>query len=291
MVYLLIPLLSLFSSTKAIVQGRFAKEYTKTTLGAILFNGAVFLVCILWTSPSLFRGGDAFFFLMAFLYGLSSFFFQFFYLQSFRLGSLPITVLIVSTALIMPVGFSAIVYDEPFGVKEIAGLVLILASFVLNAQTSSSEENAEKKKLSFRWIVFVALTFLFNGSGSIIQKIYTENVAEPETFTFVSYAYLFAAAISLIAFLLFGKKAQGEERFGKKAMLAALGVGSALCAFQVVNMYATAKIDATVLLPAYNGGIAVFVTTASLLIFKEKLTKRQITSAALSLAATILLVL
>lgn len=291
MPYLLIPLLSLCASAKVLIQSRFAKGHTKTAANALLYNGIVFLIVLLWTCPSLFQGGGFFFFLTAWLYGLFSVLFQFFYLQAFQRGSTPITVLIVSTAMIVSVVFSAIAYGESFGAQEIIGSILILVTFVLNAQSAKNEKE-EKKSVTWQWLLCAVLAFIFNAAASIVQKIYTKNVSDPMASAFVSHAYLFAAVFSFLLYFCFRcKRDRAEEKFEKKALLSALGVGSALCAFQVVNVYATAMIDATVLQPAYNGGLAVFVTLFSVLLYKEKMTKLQWLSAGLSLFATILVVL
>ena len=290
MEYLLIPLLGVLAASKSVVQSRFAKGHTKTTANGVFFVAFVFLTCALLTIPSLFQGSvNGKFLLLSAIYGVTCLLFQFAYLQAFRYGSTPVSVLIATTAMVGPVVFSAIAYGEPFGAKEIIGLILILSTFVLNTQF---KQDGEKKKTGLLWIVFISLTFLGNAGAMIVQKIFVKQMGAANTPTFVCYSYLIGTVLAFpLAFLLRHNSKEEKEPVKKPLLIAAFAVGAMLCVFQIVNNYALSKISATILIPTYNCITSLFVALATALLFKEKMTKKQILSAVLSVGAILLMVL
>ena len=71
-------------------------------------------------------------------------------------------------------------------------------------------------------------------------------------------------------------------------MLTAI-VGILLGSFQSLYTYASSIIDGTLLFPAYNGGATLLVTLSGVILFREKLSKRQLLGVLTGAAAIILM--
>ena len=65
-------------------------------------------------------------------------------------------------------------------------------------------------------------------------------------------------------------------------------VGVFLSLFQWFFAYAQQIVEATLLLPLYNGTAIVVMTTIGILLFKEKLTRRRFAATAIGIAAIII---
>ncbi len=270
MQYLLILPLCLLAVSKVTIQSRFSKDYIRKPVDAILFNTLIFAACALPSLPSLLQGIAPSTWIWGGAFGLFSVLFQLFYCFALRYGSVSITVLIVNCSMIIPVCVSAFLFREPLTTYHIIGIVLILITFLLNTEKSSS------RFFSMKWFVFLLGAFFANSGGTVIQKLFTKYTASTDNSAFVAAAYLFAAVVSIgIALILRSRKQYCSFSFTPRVWITALSIGVILFLFQILNTYTMTQIDGTILFPVYNGGTALLATCSGCILFHEKLSPRQ----------------
>ncbi len=208
-------------------------------------------------------------------------------------GPMSVTSVIGNSSVILPVLFSAVMWHEPV-LRQIPGIVLLLATFVLSASGSGEKD---KKRVNIKWLVFVLIYFVSNGVTAIIQKLYKISAPDSDGNGFMAVAYATAAIVTLVAFAV-KYRAEAKAIPGKKpekikllplalVMTVIAGLGS--FAGNGVLMSLSTKIPAAVLYPILNGGLCVTVSLTSILVFREKLTLKKALTIAVGLAAVVAL--
>ena len=284
MEYLLIPLTCILASTKILIQSKFAKDKTKTPLDAIFFNGIIFLTgaAVLWlvldvrlTPAALIAGLTV---------GLINLSYQLCFVSAFSHGPIALTSLISNISMVVPVVFSAIAYGEPLTLNRILGILVTIAALYFSTAVPKGG------KLNVKWIVFTALAFLANCGSNIGIKVYLKSFAVGDSSSFVAVHFTASALFSLLVFaLLTAKGNRCTYPINKTVFFTAGIIGIVLGVFNLIYAHAMSVLDATLLLPLYNGGTTLLVTLGTALLFKERLTKRQYIGIALGLVAIVLM--
>jgi uncharacterized membrane protein len=284
MEYILILILCVLATTKAMIQSRFAKGMIRGAADAILFNGLIFVTATLTSSASLLGGVDGTTLVAGCINGLACVCFQLAYIEAFRAGPVSITVLIVNSSMLVQILFSWLFYNEEMSVTRIIGIVLICGVLYFAADIVKGD------RVRLRWILLSAVAFLMNNVLSLTTKIYTNSFSSTNQSAFVTVSYLSAAVFSVLILVFF--QARGENCIGKmnrKFIGTAAAAGVVLGLFQLTYTYSNRVVEGTLLFPMYNGGSTLLITLASTLIFREKLSKRQIFSLTLGIIAIVLM--
>ena len=284
MEYLLIPLTCILASVKILIQSKFAKDKTRTPLDAIFFNGIIFLTgaAVLWlvldvqlTAAALIAGLAV---------GLINLSYQLCYVSAFSCGPISLTALISNVSMVVPVIFSAIVYGEQLNLSRILGILVTVAALYFSTAVPKGS------KLNVKWIVFTALAFLANCSSNIAIKVYLKSFAVGDSSSFVAVHFTASALFSLLLFcILTARGKRCTYPVNKTVFFTAGIIGIVLGVFNLIYAHAMFVLDATLLLPLYNGGTTLLVTLGTALLFKERLTRRQYIGIVLGLAAIVLM--
>ncbi len=278
---LLIIVCCLLAASKVTVQSHFAKANIKNQTDALLFNGFIFIFSALIFIKSAFSASYVTM-LYAAISGILSVTFQFTYIQALAQGPVSITVLINNLSMMIPIIVSAIVFKEPITITRSIGIILTFATFFLNTKLEKGS------KLSAKWLILTFLTFASNGAINVVQKFFTKSDFGAETQAYVSFLYIVAAIVSLILYLIF--KAKGEKktfRYSPNVFVHAALTGIILGVFQFVNTYAVKVIDGTLYFPAFGGGSTLAMTIIGIILFKDKLTKKQMLGTVMGIVAII----
>ena len=283
MPYLLILAPCVIATVKMVIQGQFGKRNVKTMTDVAFFYFGIFLVASLLFSYRI-PSADGLSWLFAAIFGIFSATFQLLYTRALATGPISLVGLLVNLAMLIPVTFSAIVYEEPITPLRACGILLILVAFLL-----SVERGSERRRGSKGWIFYALVTMLANGACAIVQKIYvkTAEVADGQSFT--ACCYLTASVICLAFFLV--AHARGETvnyRIGKSFFGYVLLLGLLLGGFQAINTYAVAKVIGTLFFPGYYGTSIILAMLAGVLICKDKLKPRQIAAILVGAVAVVL---
>lgn len=84
---------------------------------------------------------------------------------SFRHGSIALTTLVTSLALMIPTMYGIVCLGEPVGIWLVLGIVMLVLSLCL------INLKKDDKKISSKWVIFAGIAFVGNGMCSTIQKM------------------------------------------------------------------------------------------------------------------------
>lgn len=282
--YLIILTLCILATSKMSFQSAFGKKKVKNTADAVAFNNLVFAVSALIFSYRI-AGCSAPVWIYAAVGAIFSIVFQLAYTKALSAGNVSITVLIVNFSMVIVTLVSYFVYGDPISRIRFIGILLTLLSFVLCTDFKDDRQYSKKK-----WFILTLVALAGTSGASIAIKVFGESMYSGESQAYVSCLYIIASILTFIIYQVMRVKgARKTFEIGKHAVLSAIAVGGSLGIFQVLNTYAAANMDGTFFFPAYSGGAIVFSTLSGVFIFKDHLSKKQISSIATGVAAIALM--
>lgn len=198
-------------------------------------------------------------------------------------GSLSLTSLITSYSLIIPSLYGIIVLKESTSFLLFLGIALLLISlFLINC-----EGKKEEKRITFKWIIYVALAFLGNGACSTVQRVQQidYNGLYKNEFMFIS---LIITALSLFIFAFFTEKKNLGINIKKGFVWYSL-CGLANGAVNLFVILLALRMPASVSFPIISAGGIITSAVLSVFVYKEKLSVPQIIGLILGTLAIIVL--
>lgn len=274
---LFLVLLTALACTKVTLQGRVSRRYIRVAQDSVLYNALFFSAVALalfivfpQSSPT------PEIVLLALLSGVCNAMFQILYSIALNEGPVSLTVLMTGFSVFFPTVLCIAVFHEKLFLTQFVGVLLLLASMILNAGHGPND-----KKGSVKWIVLTLLAMLASGGTGCIQKLFysTESSAMPNsTNTFLVTVYIFSALLSFATYFFgkyTGKKEKSSFWFNKNVLFYALGIGVVLAVFQKLYMLGIAAIDGSVFFPTYSGMTSLAMTAIGIVLFKDHLSRRQ----------------
>lgn len=190
-------------------------------------------------------------------------------------GPLSYTNVIVSCAMVIPALSGLVLYGEVVSAWQYVGIALMVISFACAVDSDNGSSGA-----SFKWLLLCLGAFLCSGSVGVMQKLHQNSVYKDELGIFLVIAFLASALFSL-AMTFYYKNIRGEAitvtrapKLKKFAIISFVsGVGFALV--NQINMYLAGVMDAIIFYPIVNGASMILTTAAGIILWKEKLSRRQ----------------
>ena len=210
--------------------------------------------------------------------------FQVSYTVALTAGPMGLTCLFAGLSMLIPVLGASVLLGESFGTFRMIGLALTLIALTLNTDFRRRESGTSRI-----WGVATLLTFLFNGFAYFWQKWFAVGPYGSDIAGYNFLSYFLAAILGLLLILVLGRRGikpsarPGRGFFGWAAL-----VGLFLGCFQWVFTYSQRVLEASLLLPVYNGLATVTMTVLGLLLFRERLTKRRFLSTLIGVTAIVL---
>ena len=262
--------------TKITLQSDFSKKSDKSLYDSVFYNMLMFLVAAVFFSPFLLDASiERLTFIQGIIMGVLSVIFQFFYICAFSKGKMTLTVIINNFSMLLPIGVSYYMFNEPLGFMKIIGILLALVSLVL-VTAKGKNETISKKSDNILWLIFMVLVFLSNGFISINQKIYSKTVPKLQVFAFVAIAYISATIISAVILIVMRLlNNQKRSKLNSKMLISGASAGVIIGVFQCLNTYAASIIDGAVLYSSYNCATSILSAAVGRVLFKERLSKKQ----------------
>ena len=205
-----------------------------------------------------------------------------FYLTSFlalqfsiRKNGVAVSTAFSKLSVLVPTLISILVFGEQPGFWVILGFVLaLIAIIVMNTGSDSGQVTARP---------FLLVLLLVGGLGEVMSKIYNQLGASAWSSCFLMFTFLMALVLCGILCLF------RHERIGKKELFygVLLGIPNYFSAYFLLK--SLQSIPATTAFPTYAVGVPALVTLAGLMIFHERLTKRQGIALGIIAAALVLL--
>ena len=230
------------------------------------FNTLAYAICILLFGIIAISGGFSLFTVaLGLLFGVVTALSNYYKMQSLSCGPMHITLLITTSSMISPT-LSGVFFGESFSVYKLI-LVFVLIFFIY-----LSLEKKNSTEINKKWLIFCALAFVLQGSIGVLQKIHQSSEHKDEIGGF-----LFVAFICSIVYSHFrAKKGFKALNFNRKLFIFAPICG--LCTFLMnfLNLRLSGLLPSQIFFPVVNGSAIILSSVMSVIIFKEKLTKRQI---------------
>lgn len=173
-------------------------------------------------------------------------------------------------SVIIPVIFGVIMYQEKLGYLKIIGIVLALVAVYLSASKSDS------KPIKAKNLLFPLLLFL--GSGVLDTTLkYVETTLVPDGGVPVFSATIFVLAALLGCVLLMVKAFQGKFVFQFKNIVGGivLGIPNYFSIEFLLKALKTEGFDSSTIFTINNVSIVILTTLFGLILFKEKLIKKN----------------
>ena len=207
---------------------------------------------------------------------------------SYLCGPMSLSSVISSCSVVLPILFGCLVYDEQLTVMHIIGTALLLATFVLTG--SGSGEG--KQEITLKWILMVMLSFLGNGFGAVVLAVYARLPEAGSNNGFMAISF-FVSALLLVVYLCFTGRGEGRSKepvrlsmpFFWTAGLSALGCFGT----NLLIIYLSGVMPASLLHPVYNSASGILVTLASCLLFRERMDRKKALILLLGICAVVFL--
>ena len=241
------------------------KTKLKTQKHINRFNITVYSVCFLLFGLLLLKEEiSGFTVLLGFLFGVVTALSNLFKMLSLSTGPMNITLLVTTSSMIIPT-MSGIFFGETFSLAKLC-IVLLLIGFIYLSVSKQKHTKASKK-----WLLFCILAFLFQGAIGVIQKIHQTSTYKTEVSGF-----LFIAFVCAILFCVFRSRgSEAKISLDKKAVLIGLICGGCTFGMNYINLKLSGILPSQLFFPLINGSAIVLSSIASVIIFKERLSKKQ----------------
>ena len=179
--------------------------------------------------------------------------------------------------------------EDKLELIQIIGIILMLVSIVLSANSSSNG-----KKINLKWFILSFIAFLLTGAIGIMQKIHQSSESKGELSAFLIIAFVTAALISAIFSLVKrdktinpAEKSPDRKRLAITLLSVMAIAGLCVAANNKFNLYLSGVLPTAIFFPIYNVGILILTTISAIFIFKEKLSLKQWIGVAIGIISVI----
>ena len=229
-----------------------------------------------------FKGYSLYTLIVAIIYGIMLLCAQWFYTIALSVGKTAICATLYSFGFLIPTLSGAIFWQEkitPFGYL---GIAIIIPVLIISGMGKRSSNNGSVKS----YILPILIALICSGGLGIVQKIQQKSVYVGQTNSFILTAFIFCFIVSLL-FFLFLKK--GDTKIQPKNLASCSVIGVFFASANVLNTYLAGKLNSSVFFPVLNIGGILLSLILGLIIYKERLTKKDILVVSLSAIAIILI--
>lgn len=208
----------------------------------------------------------------------------FFYILSLKKAAVA-TAMMVSTAGVVLVCISGpLVFHEPMGFKQAAGIVVILIAV---AAITRGERSGGR--LDVKTVCFLFLTMLFNGSIMFLQKYYPFTHPTGGNMGFMAITFVVGAAVSFpAAAVCRGCLPEAKTAWGS-FVLPCVGNAVAMLAVNQLSMVISRLIPAAVQFPTQTIAVLLLGTVMSVIVFRERVTPARAIGMGIGIAGILLL--
>lgn len=223
--------------------------------------------------------------LLAVLFGADSVLCCIMTVLALKNGPMALSALVgTAGSLLLSVILGTILFHETVAPIQVAGIALILIAMV--PLTGAKTEG----KLSMTWFFCIGGQAFFGGMQGIIQKWQGASPYADEKPAFLLYTFLSCTMLVILWLIVRTHTGKGEKVTApvKSLLPWALIAGLAESLVNIINLRLAIEVPAAIYFPINSGGYILLATAASALIFKEKLTKRQIAAFVIGFVAIFL---
>jgi len=267
-------LLSILSSTLIFVAFKLFSKFKINTLQAIVFNYVTACFCgIMFQKNTIKITELPNYEWFPFALGLGVLFITVFNLMAITTQRSGLSVVSVATkmSVVIPILFGLLYYKESLGFFKFIGIVLALVAVYLASIKTKDGLKVQPSNLIFPVLVFLGSGFI----DTTIKYLESEFIAENDTVIFSATIFAMAASIGF-AILLF-QFFKGKLTFEFKNILGgiALGIINYFSVYFLVQALRSDILESSGIFTVNNVAIVMFSTLLGILLFKEKLMKKN----------------
>ena len=214
-------------------------------------------------------------------------------LSALSIGPWSYTAVINSFSTVITALSGYLFWQEKLSAIKVIGIVLMMGCLCLATATDKT-----KKKASLKWLLLTLLTSLSTASVGLLQKVHQNSQHKHELSQFLIIAFISSVVFSTFAYFVSKRIKKGENTdsnlkdkiFDKKILFLGIAVvGIFMALNNEFNLYLVGTMDSAVFFPIVNGGGLILSVLMSVLLFKEKLSRKQSIGVLLGIIATLLL--
>ena len=238
-----------------------------------LFGALVWCVCLFIANGGVLHF-DTTALLWGCVYGVTQALFILFKTAAMNSGPVSITTLIGNCSLVVSVVVCFILWEEPISLADMIGLALLMLGLTLATYKKSNGTFTKK------WAVLSSVFLVLGAGVGITFKGFSKNGGMAHTSDMMIVAAFVMLISYTVIFLFAGGFALKPTSHAKKEkrlfIILALASGLLSCLYNRLNIYLSGALDGVIFFPSFNGGVVVLSTVVSMIIFKEKLSVRQL---------------
>lgn len=210
------------------------------------------------------------------------------YMKAMENGPLSYSSLLFSFGLLVPIIFGVFFWHEPVSPIQLVGLTLLLLTLLIGNRSAAGSDT---QRLSMRWFIFAIAAMLGNGSLMTISKAQQMALTGQEIEEFLILAFGTSAMLSFLLFLYrhYRLKESVSHFRSRRLYLLVLVTGISTAVGNQIALYLTGRLPAIVQFPTLSGGIVIMATLYSVVVYRERLTRSNVTGLILGLVALVLL--
>lgn len=204
-------------------------------------------------------------------------------LKAFEFGKVSIVSLYALVgSVVLPFFYGVILLKEPVGISKAAAILIICLSFLIPLFDDPSRTQEQTRPRKGLFTILCILVFLSNGLISIILKAHqmSRNIVSETNFLILASGFTLLLSIVLLIPVMInkGEGAKSPAGLNKKSIglfvLLAFGYGTFNGTGNIFSMISARTLESSIQFPVISGGVVTLTALLSLLVYKEKITKK-----------------
>lgn len=221
--------------------------------------------------------------LLAVVYGVLLILAQWGYTAALSSGKIAICSTIYSLGFIFPTLSGVFFWKEIIKPINIVGLLCVIPAVIISGlKTTETKNNTSDNN----YIIPLIISMLSAGGLGIMQKVQQNSAYAYQRPEFVFMGFCVASVISFIGFIF--AKSTANRVWDKKLFLSG-GAGVCFGGCNLLNTTLAGRLDSAVFFPVYNISVILLSIILSYMIFREKLTKKEVAVFLLGIISIMLL--
>lgn len=206
----------------------------------------------------------------AVVYGLLLILAQWFYTGALAKGNTGLCSTVYSLGFVLPTLSGALLWSEPFSISDFFGVVCAMAAVV----TSGIKSGKKKQKSKTHYFIPLVVAMLASGGLGIVQKLQQKSAFAEQKSLFLFIAFLLASGISIV-FTFLGKNTKSSA-IQPSNIAAASCVGLFFGSCNLLNTTLAGMLDSAIFFPTLNIGVILLSLLSGALIFRERISKKEL---------------
>ena len=209
-------------------------------------------------------------------------------MQAMATGPVSITSFIGCSSLIISTVFGVVYFNEKVSALQIVGIMCLIWALFLTV-SKSKRNSGDERKTKKTWCIWCSFFFICSGVSGIVFKLHQSSSVRNE----VNQMMLAAAATSIVLFTVSSLIVQRKTdktlpRISSSVWIFVIACGIVSCGYNRLNISLSGLLPSIVFFPAFNGSVIFLASLFAAILFREKITRRQIAGIAIGITALLM---